>query len=87
MSALAEIPGAGAPEASAVVEKQDAAICSGVAEEITARLTPGFDIIRHVEDPGDKVSYPSAGDRLAVHYTGSLRSTGEVFDCSRTRNK
>ena len=35
--------------------------------------------------PGDGTSFPKTGDKVVVHYTGSLRSNGKVFDCSRER--
>lgn len=36
---------------------------------------------------GDGKTFPSAGDTLTMHYTGTLASTGSQFDCSRTRNQ
>lgn len=34
---------------------------------------------------GDGKTYPSRGDRIAVHYVGTLASTGKVFDNSHSR--
>ena len=35
--------------------------------------------------PGDGKRFPATGDKVVVHYTGTLRSSGKVFDCSRER--
>eukprot|EP00928_Gymnodinium_smaydae_P086369 TRINITY_DN7043_c0_g1_i1.p1 TRINITY_DN7043_c0_g1~~TRINITY_DN7043_c0_g1_i1.p1 ORF type:complete len:300 (-),score=42.25 TRINITY_DN7043_c0_g1_i1:15-914(-) len=37
--------------------------------------------------PGDGKTYPKKGDRISVHYTGSIAATGEEFDSSRIEGK
>lgn len=37
--------------------------------------------------PGDGVTYPKPGDRLAMHYTGTLAATEEKFDSSIDREE
>lgn len=52
------------------------------------RLTPcatGVEI--KVIEEGDKKTYPSAGDEVVMHYTGTLKSTGAKFDSSVDRGK
>ncbi|GKY90530.1 hypothetical protein MPSEU_000026700 [Mayamaea pseudoterrestris] len=45
----------------------------GVTKEITA--------------PGDNKTYPKEGDRLTMHYTGTLQSNGEEFDSSHRKGR
>ena len=37
--------------------------------------------------PGDGKTFPKQGDKLAMHYTGTLKETGAKFDSSRDRGE
>jgi len=37
--------------------------------------------------PGDGVTFPKPGDKLTMHYHGTLASTGAKFDASRDRGR
>lgn len=42
-------------------------------------------IVVETSSPGDGVTYPKRGNKLTMHYTGSLAGSGAVFDSSRER--
>lgn len=44
---------------------------------------PGLEV--EIANPGDGKTYPRAGDKLTMHYTGTLAATGVQFDSSRDR--
>lgn len=50
-------------------------------------VSPPPEIEVETVSPGDGASFPKAGDRLAVHYTGRLAADGVVFDSSRERGE
>merc|ERR1712018_970850 len=52
--------------------------------EPSFRLNMGVD--KQVIKPGDGVNFPKKGDRLSMHYTGTL-TDGSKFDSSRDRGK
>ena len=35
--------------------------------------------------PGDGTTFPKKGDKLVMHYTGTLAADGSMFDCSRKK--
>jgi FK506-binding protein 1 len=37
--------------------------------------------------PGDQKNFPQAGQKLEMHYVGTLASNGQEFDSSYSRNK
>lgn len=37
--------------------------------------------------PGDGTTFPRDGDKVTVHYVGTLQATGAQFDSSRDRNQ
>mmetsp|Transcript_133400 Transcript_133400/g.333037 ORF Transcript_133400/g.333037 Transcript_133400/m.333037 type:complete len:151 (+) Transcript_133400:76-528(+) len=39
-----------------------------------------------VVSPGDGETFPKKGDKLTMHYTGTLSNGGDKFDSSRDRN-
>ena len=45
-----------------------------------------FGVEKKILREGVKNSSPKKGERIAVHYTGTL-SSGQKFDCSRERGK
>ncbi|GMH75754.1 hypothetical protein TL16_g06863 [Triparma laevis f. inornata] len=42
---------------------------------------------RTVLKEGDKQTFPKEGDKLKMHYVGTLKSNGKKFDSSRDKNK
>jgi len=38
-------------------------------------------------EAGDGKTFPAPGDKLTMHYTGTLAKDGKKFDCSRTRDQ
>jgi FK506-binding protein 1 len=55
-------------------------------------VAPGFQIVypgvrKQLLRAGDGVTYPSKGDALTMHYTGSLAAGGVVFDSSVQRGE
>ena len=68
----------------------------GAAEEQVTQspgvVAPGFQIIypgvrKQVVRAGDGSTFPSKGDALTMHYTGSLSAGGTVFDSSVKRGE
>ena len=37
--------------------------------------------------PGDGTTFPTTGDTVVCHYTGSLTATGDVFDSSMPKGR
>jgi FK506-binding protein 1 len=48
---------------------------------------PAPALVVDVINPGDGKTYPKAGDKLTMHYTGTLASDGSKFDSSVDRGK
>mmetsp|Transcript_20919 Transcript_20919/g.43432 ORF Transcript_20919/g.43432 Transcript_20919/m.43432 type:complete len:284 (-) Transcript_20919:106-957(-) len=52
---------------------------------VSCELAP--QVVVKTISPGDGKTYPSAGDQLTMHYTGTLASTGSKFDSSLDRGQ
>mmetsp|Transcript_8698 Transcript_8698/g.18695 ORF Transcript_8698/g.18695 Transcript_8698/m.18695 type:complete len:111 (+) Transcript_8698:184-516(+) len=44
-------------------------------------------VTKDIITPGDGTTYPKAGDKLTMHYIGTLASNGNKFDASRDRGR
>eukprot|EP00586_Coscinodiscus_wailesii_P022759 CAMPEP_0172493556 /NCGR_PEP_ID=MMETSP1066-20121228/24993_1 /TAXON_ID=671091 /ORGANISM="Coscinodiscus wailesii, Strain CCMP2513" /LENGTH=125 /DNA_ID=CAMNT_0013263773 /DNA_START=106 /DNA_END=483 /DNA_ORIENTATION=- len=44
-------------------------------------------VTKETISPGDEKTFPKQGDKLTMHYVGTLASDGSQFDASRTRGK
>jgi FK506-binding protein 1 len=44
-------------------------------------------VTKDILQAGDGTTYPKAGDRLTMHYHGTLASNGQKFDASRDRGR
>lgn len=44
-------------------------------------------LIVETTSPGDGATFPKRGDKLTMHYTGTLAGSGTVFDSSRDRGE
>jgi FK506-binding protein 1 len=44
-------------------------------------------VTKDVMHPGDGKTFPKKGDRLTMHYHGTLASNGQKFDASRDRGR
>ncbi|XP_068453764.1 peptidyl-prolyl cis-trans isomerase FKBP1A-like [Clinocottus analis] len=58
--------------------------CRVVKRKDTRRANMGVDI--ETITPGDERTFPKRGQRVVVHYVGTL-ADGKVFDSSRSRGK
>merc|ERR1719235_1374953 len=72
-------------------DAQEIAPASNITEEppkVLEKINPGeggFSL--SVTRKGDGYSFPQRGDKVTVHYTGTLSKDGEKFDSSRDRGE
>merc|ERR1711998_722843 len=51
------------------------------------RSTKNMGVEKEVLEEGDNATYPQKGDKLKMHYTGTLADGGKQFDSSRDRGQ
>merc|ERR1711934_574937 len=49
--------------------------------------TSRMGVTKDITDEGDGVTFPAKGDKLKMHYTGTLAEGGKQFDSSRDRGE
>merc|ERR1719473_1752407 len=57
------------------------------AAEPSSQLDLGGGLTLAVLKPGDGKTFPKSGDKLTMHYTGTLADGGSKFDSSRDRGQ
>lgn len=61
-------------------------VLAELKKQIVERGEPPQIEIENIKD-GDGKTFPKPGDKLKMHYTGTLAATGEKFDSSRDRGQ